>query len=86
MKQQSLFCDYIKADQLVWADLENASNIPKNKPCPFPKGNYTIKNYVFNDSKIKAVPPGRYRAVGSLMDKAARKFLTQIEIVADVSL
>jgi ganglioside GM2 activator len=73
-------CDYIKREVMIWPKLEKASNLPKNKPCPLPKGNYTIENFVIDDSGFGPLPYGKYIAKGKLLED--RKILTQIDIVA----
>jgi ganglioside GM2 activator len=77
-------CEYFKKDTLIWPDLVKASNLPNNNPCPFPKGNYTIKNFVVDDSKFKALPIGKYVAKGKLIEDG--KTLTLVDIVAWVKL
>lgn len=84
LKHEHPFCDFIKSDKLIYPDLEKSSNFPKNKPCPFPRGNYTIKNYVFDDSKIGATPPGKYRAVATAIDSLSGKVMTKCEVKATV--
>lgn len=73
-------CEYFKSDKVVWPGLAKASNMPQNNPCPFPKGNYTIKNYVVDDSKFGPIPPGKYTAKGKLVEDG--KILTQVEIIS----
>lgn len=82
LKKSQPFCDYIKNDNLVWPDLVKASNMPHQKTCPFPKGNYTIKNYVVDDSKFGPAPPGKYLTKGKLMEDG--RILTQVEIVTEL--
>lgn len=72
-------CDFTKKDTLVYPDLIDASNLPKNRPCPLTKGNYTIDNFVINDSKFGPLPYGKFLVKGKLLEDG--KTLTQIDIV-----
>lgn len=84
MRNQNPVCEYFKKDKLIWPDLVKASNMPKNNPCPFPKGNYTIKNYAVDESKFGPLPIGKYTAKGKLVEDG--KVLTLVEIVVWVKL
>lgn len=80
IRNKQPMCDFTKKDTLVWPDLIDASNLPKNRPCPFPKGNYTIDNFVINDSKFGPLPYGKFLVKGKLLEDG--KTLTHIDIVA----
>lgn len=84
MKSVKPICEFLKTDKLIWPDLQAASNMPKNNPCPFPKGNYTIKNYMVDESKFGRALMGKYLTKGKLMEDG--KILTQIDVVATLKL
>lgn len=84
MKNQQPVCDFFKNDKMIWPDLLAASNMPQNYPCPFPKGNYTIKNFMLDDKKFGMLPPGKFLAKASFIEEG--KFLTSVEIDATVKL
>lgn len=69
---------------MVWPDLLAASNMPQNYPCPFPKGNYTIKNYVVDEKNFKMLPPGKFLAKATFIED--EKVVTYVEIDAIVKL
>lgn len=62
-----------------------ASNIPKSPHCPFPRGNYTIENYIVDESKVPPSPVGKFLLKLSLKDED-EKVLTSLEIVASVKI
>lgn len=81
IKSHQSICDFIKKDKIVYPDLVKVSNLPTNQPCPFPKANYTINNYIFDDSKFGPVPPGKYTGKARLVDEEGN-VLTHVEFVA----
>lgn len=84
MKNVRPICEFLRSDKLIWPDLQAASNMPKNNPCPFPKGNYTIKNYAVDESKFGPAPLGKYLTRGKLMENG--KILTQVDVIATMTL
>lgn len=78
MRKEYPVCEYFKQDRMIWQKIVAVSNMPKNSPCPFPKGNYTIKDYVLDESNFSIAPPGRYSAVGKLIESG--EILTFVEI------
>lgn len=73
----------MKNDGIIFPLIEKASNFPKNKPCPFPKGNYTIKNFVIDNAKFGPLPNGRYLSRGKLIGD--KKLLAQIEVYSSMN-
>ncbi|ETN57898.1 hypothetical protein AND_010526 [Anopheles darlingi] len=47
-------CKVLAGDEFVYPSLLEKSNFPPRDTCPFPKGNYTIYDYVLDD---KSLPP-----------------------------
>lgn len=84
LKTQKTVCEFIKTDKIFWNDLLKASTMPKNNPCPFPKGNYTITNYNFDESKFGPLPFGQYTARLSILEDG--KLLSQSEVVLTLSM
>lgn len=83
MRNEYPVCDYIKKDTLIWPLLEKSSDLPKNKPCPFPKGNYTIDNFEIDDSKFGPLPSGRY--LGRVKIVGDGKMLMQVDVYASLN-
>jgi hypothetical protein len=48
-----------------------------------PKGNYTIDNFVVDDSKFGPIPSGKYLAKGKVVSYG--KILAQIDMVASLN-
>ncbi|CAO1414243.1 unnamed protein product [Diamesa serratosioi] len=66
------FCEFTKNDNIIWPGVIEASNMPKNTPCPFPKGSYSIKDYYFDTQRVpKTIPPGQYVSKISWLDEKA---------------
>ena len=59
-KCEYTICDLLSKELLVVPDMRKVSNLPPPGTCPFPKGNYTIKNYKINEEKFRFVPPGEF--------------------------
>ena len=83
IKNEQKVCDFCKSEKLFWPDLIEASNMPKDNPCPFPKGNYSIKNFILDGSKF-ATPPGKYVAQWSIVEDG--EVLTSMKIDVTASL
>uniref|UniRef100_A0A182NQW2 MD-2-related lipid-recognition domain-containing protein n=1 Tax=Anopheles dirus TaxID=7168 RepID=A0A182NQW2_9DIPT len=50
-------CQIIAKDEVIYPQLLESSNLPPQDACPFPKGNYTIFNYVFDENKLPPAVP-----------------------------
>ncbi|KAG5673765.1 hypothetical protein PVAND_003785 [Polypedilum vanderplanki] len=56
------FCEFIRTETEFWPKLSRNSNMPKNNPCPFPSGRYTVQKFSIKFSR-KLVEPlnnGKY--------------------------
>ena len=40
------FCEFTRIEKMIWPDLLKASNMPQNKPCPFPAVSKLLKHYI----------------------------------------
>uniref|UniRef100_A0A182QA64 Uncharacterized protein n=1 Tax=Anopheles farauti TaxID=69004 RepID=A0A182QA64_9DIPT len=50
-------CTIIANDEVIYPQLLEMSNLPPQDSCPFPKGNYTIFNYVFDEHRLPPALP-----------------------------
>ncbi|XP_050071353.1 uncharacterized protein LOC126559267 [Anopheles maculipalpis] len=50
-------CEIIAQDEVVYPHLLEMSNLPPQDSCPFPKGNYTIHNYVLDEQRFPPALP-----------------------------
>src|SRR5690349_11683004 len=62
IKKETKVCDFLQSEKMFYPQLVKVSNFPDPPPCPFPKGNYTIRNYELEEKKFLAFPPGKYIA------------------------
>ncbi|CAD7087196.1 unnamed protein product [Hermetia illucens] len=76
-------CEFIKDDKEFYADAVKVSNLPAPGTCPFPKGTYTINNYLMNEDNIPNVPAGEYRVTITL--KSLGKLISGYEAIAKIS-
>ncbi|XP_050100880.1 uncharacterized protein LOC126581342 [Anopheles aquasalis] len=54
-------CQVIAGDELVYPQLLQVSDFPPKGTCPFPKGNYTIDEYVLDERSLPPfIPPGEW--------------------------
>lgn len=83
-KKQGL-CEFLKSDTMFTPGVIAASNLPKSHPCPFPRGNYTIENYIVDESKVPPSPIGKFLLKLSMKDEDD-KVLTSLEIEASVKM
>ncbi|XP_035919678.1 uncharacterized protein LOC118517546 [Anopheles stephensi] len=50
-------CEIIAQDEVVYPHLLEKSNLPPQDSCPFPKGNYTIHNFVLDEQRFPPALP-----------------------------
>uniref|UniRef100_A0A1S4HDC0 MD-2-related lipid-recognition domain-containing protein n=3 Tax=gambiae species complex TaxID=44542 RepID=A0A1S4HDC0_ANOGA len=50
-------CELIKKDTTIYPQLIEYSNFPVQGTCPVPKGNYTLRNFVLDMTKMPLVMP-----------------------------
>ncbi|XP_058117683.1 uncharacterized protein LOC131289037 [Anopheles ziemanni] len=50
-------CQIIAKDATIYPSLLESSNLPPQDSCPFPKGNYTIYNYIADEEKFPPALP-----------------------------
>ncbi|XP_058060337.1 uncharacterized protein LOC131211018 [Anopheles bellator] len=61
-------CKLISGDEYIYPQMLNYSNLPSKDTCPFPKGNYTVNDFVVDERKLPAIiPPGEWLIVVKLM-------------------
>ncbi|XP_053670847.1 uncharacterized protein LOC128721149 [Anopheles nili] len=48
-------CQIIAKDESIYPQLLETSNLPPQDSCPFPKGNYTIFNYILDEQRFPPV-------------------------------
>ncbi|XP_037040759.1 uncharacterized protein LOC119077643 [Bradysia coprophila] len=54
-------CKFCATNTNFYPRFQTFTNFPDANTCPFPKGNYTIKDYTFDDQLLPAnVPTGTY--------------------------
>ncbi|XP_011186450.1 uncharacterized protein LOC105214623 [Zeugodacus cucurbitae] len=76
---QEPFCELVESLQSTYDSMVEASNLPKEFECPFPKNTYTYKDYVLDtDLLVKDVPNGDYLLVAVL--KNGEKAVSGIEV------
>lgn len=55
------YCKYWDTEESFLPALRTFSNLPEKGACPFPKGQFTIKDYEFTEEQFpKIIPPGDY--------------------------
>lgn len=82
MKAEKPFCDLWTTEKTVIPEIRKASNMPETS-CPVPKGNYTITNYVIDQTKFE-LPPGSYIAYFLLTDEN-QDTLIEMELTATIN-
>lgn len=82
MKNEEPLCNFFKNDRFFWPDVLKASNMPHDYVCPFPKGNYTITNFVVDEQKFKMAPKGKYLARMQVIEDG--KILTSVDCDASL--
>uniref|UniRef100_A0A182IMF7 MD-2-related lipid-recognition domain-containing protein n=1 Tax=Anopheles atroparvus TaxID=41427 RepID=A0A182IMF7_ANOAO len=50
-------CKIIASDEVIYPSLLETSTLPPQNSCPFPKGNYTIYDYIADEEKLPAALP-----------------------------
>ncbi|CAO1406426.1 unnamed protein product [Diamesa tonsa] len=69
VKQVQPSCEFMKNDKMTWPQLVNKSDMPKDAPCPFPKGKYSIKDYTLDSNQLPpGILPGTYFAKLTILD------------------
>ncbi|EDW78509.1 uncharacterized protein Dwil_GK16147 [Drosophila willistoni] len=64
------FCQFVNEDTDTYPYLKEASNLPDQGGCPFPKGEYTINNYELETNFLPDdAPKGDYLIELTTMDK-----------------
>uniref|UniRef100_A0A182HK71 MD-2-related lipid-recognition domain-containing protein n=1 Tax=Anopheles arabiensis TaxID=7173 RepID=A0A182HK71_ANOAR len=54
---EGTLCEIIAKDELIYPNLLETSNMPPQDACPFPKGNYTINNFVMDEQRLPPAVP-----------------------------
>ncbi|XP_049301715.1 uncharacterized protein LOC125775206 [Anopheles funestus] len=62
-------CDIIAKDEVVYPHLLESSNLPPQDSCPFPKGNYTIHNYVLDEQRFPPAVPASDWIIETIMTR-----------------
>uniref|UniRef100_A0A182VW48 MD-2-related lipid-recognition domain-containing protein n=1 Tax=Anopheles minimus TaxID=112268 RepID=A0A182VW48_9DIPT len=65
-------CEIIAKDEVVYPHLLELSNLPPQDSCPFPKGNYTIHNYVLDEQRLPPAVPASDWVVESYMSRQGK--------------
>ncbi|KAG5673764.1 hypothetical protein PVAND_003784 [Polypedilum vanderplanki] len=71
-KREDLLCTFLQKENLIIPGLIQKSNIPTDVMtdlCPFPSGDYWIKNYTIDESKFLTAPIGNYNTKISLLER-----------------
>uniref|UniRef100_A0A1B0ATE2 MD-2-related lipid-recognition domain-containing protein n=1 Tax=Glossina palpalis gambiensis TaxID=67801 RepID=A0A1B0ATE2_9MUSC len=78
------FCTFLKDEEDIYTPIVQASNLPAEYTCPFPKGNYTVDNYSLNlDFLPPETPKGQYMIEASL--KNGMMAVSRIDIAVTIS-
>lgn len=61
-------CEFTKTENNYLPEIRKVSNFPDEDVCPFPKGNFSINNYNFDEKRFGMAPLGAYEANIRLME------------------
>ncbi|XP_052890338.1 uncharacterized protein LOC128298610 [Anopheles moucheti] len=62
-------CDILAKDEVIYPALLEVSNLPAQDSCPFPKGNYTINNYVLDEHRFPPALPASDWIIETIMTR-----------------
>uniref|UniRef100_A0A182MTH5 MD-2-related lipid-recognition domain-containing protein n=1 Tax=Anopheles culicifacies TaxID=139723 RepID=A0A182MTH5_9DIPT len=62
-------CEIVAKDEVIYPHLLESSNLPPQDSCPFPKGNYTIYNYVMDEQRLPPAVPASEWIIETLLSR-----------------
>uniref|UniRef100_A0A182PJ35 MD-2-related lipid-recognition domain-containing protein n=1 Tax=Anopheles epiroticus TaxID=199890 RepID=A0A182PJ35_9DIPT len=66
---EGTLCEIIAKDEVVYPNLLEWSNLPPQDSCPFPKGNYTINNFVLDEQRFPPALPASEWLIETILSK-----------------